>query len=137
MYARDPRSHRRPAGWIDLPSIGSSPDWARPSDAPEVLSRAGQTAVEEFWRLWDSPMASQWDPVGDLALTVRVALMRAALARGDESGSKRLTELRACEDRLGLSALARERLRWRLHAAAPQGDPVSEVVFLSDTNRAE
>ncbi|ABS06158.1 hypothetical protein Krad_4700 (plasmid) [Kineococcus radiotolerans SRS30216 = ATCC BAA-149] len=130
MLPRDARSHRRPAGWTDLPVLGTAPNWSRPQQVPEVVREAGKDAVAEFWLLWSSPMASQWDPAADLAVTVRVVLLRTAIARGDEAGAKRMAELRALEDRLGLSALARERLRWHLPTAAPTEDDAS-VISLS------
>lgn len=65
----------------------------------------------EWWEtVWGSPMASMYLPC-DFAALERLALM-IDLARRGEAGSRLLSEIRALEDRFGLSPAARRRLQW-------------------------
>jgi len=117
---RDARSHRRPSGWTDLPAPGTTPWWSIP-EPPESVQAAGQGAQDRWAALWTFPEASQWDPQGDADLVARVAVLRALVAEvGADAAAKKFSELRQCEDRLGLSPTARQRLHWRI----PENDPM-------------
>jgi hypothetical protein len=73
-------------------------------------------STREWWKkVWASPMAQEWLAADSPAL-VRLALMLDKVERGGSS-SRLLAEIRALEDRFGLSPLARRRLQWELDEA--------------------
>ena len=89
-------------------------------DADSMLPQT----VEWWRRVWRSPMASQYLEVDVEALT-RLAMMLDTVNR-DEGGSRLLSEVRALEDRFGLSPAARRRLQWDVRpvpAAVPEPAP--------------
>lgn len=67
-----------------------------------------------YWEaVWLSPMGQVFLPA-DFDALVRLALLRDEVHKGDRSC---LGEIRALEDRFGLSPLARRRLQWEIDAA--------------------
>jgi hypothetical protein len=69
-------------------------------------------ATRDWWKaIWASPMATQWR--ADDAELVRAALLWECVWSGEFSAAL-LAELRAIEDRHGLSPLARLKLRWSI-----------------------
>ena len=78
-------------------------------------------ATVAWWEtVWASPMASQFLSC-DVPTLERLADLIDRTHRG-ESGSRLLAEIRALEDRFGLSPLARRRLQWEMPSAEAFGE---------------
>lgn len=108
----NPNARRRNAptiAWVDLP-----PDPG--VDVPFLPTWRGwlPNTVEWWAHLWSRPQARMWDPTGSTLWTL-AALMDDVLA-GDVELAKVAGEMRAHEDRHGLSPKAMGQLRWRLAA---------------------
>lgn len=87
----------------------------------------------EAW--WGSPMASLWEP-SDFHVVLRLARLVDEAGRGEATAAQ-LSETRQLEDRLGLSAGAREKLRWEIkddgEEAGGSGSPtVTKLSVVSD-----
>ncbi|MEO5576782.1 MAG: hypothetical protein ABIR67_01565 [Gaiellaceae bacterium] len=81
-------------------------------DSDALLER-----TREWWRtVWSSPMAAVFLEA-DVAALARLATLVDRVYRG-ESSARLLGEIRALEDRFGLSPLARRRLQWEVDRAA-------------------
>ena len=107
---------------VTLPSAGSKRKLpALPITKPMAATRA-------WWKtIWASPMAAVWLEA-DVPGLVRLAEL---IDLGHREGATPLTamsEIRALEDRYGLSPLARRRLQWEVDQAGggspetPKGD---------------
>ena len=100
----------RPAvGVVELPAAGR--------DGPVPVLPGAKTlskATLDWWAvMWASPMATMWDPEGDVPALARLAEVR---NRAESGGWSRTlsAEARQLEDRFGMSPLARVRLGWRI-----------------------
>jgi hypothetical protein len=87
---------------------------------PDVLPET----VEWWETVWASPMAAVWLEA-DVPALARLAGLVERLHRGDSS-SRLLSEIRALEDRFGLSPLARRRLQWEIEQAHSEAKPAGE-----------
>lgn len=114
-------------GWVDLPAEGrqgDAPAWPlRPYRAVRGQD-PGAIAASEQWHwsaLWKLPQAVAWEQLGwtrDIALYCRLM----ALAEGGQISAA--GEARQWSDRLGLSAPALARLRWRIRPNGPVPAPL-------------
>ncbi len=111
------------AGVTTLPAAGRS------GKRPALPLKGASKEAREWWATaWASPMAAVWlaaDVPGlvwlaaDVPGLVRLAtLVDRAAKEGESTPMTVLTEIRALEDRYGLSPLARRRLEWELETAA-------------------
>jgi hypothetical protein len=101
---------------VELPASG------RTGPAPKLPNwRRWDPKTRRWWKeLWASPQATQWDPSG-MSLWVYAALMDMLIT--EEHPAHRLSpELRAWEDRHGLSPKAMASLRWRIADAEPSDE---------------
>jgi hypothetical protein len=88
--------------------------------APPLPLKGASKAARDWWSIaWASPMASVWLEA-DVPGLVRLASLVDRVAKGDAPMTV-LTEIRALEDRFGLSPLARRRLEWEIEST---GSPV-------------
>jgi hypothetical protein len=95
-------------------SVVKLPTSSRPTKppAPKGLSPAARS----WWKtVWQSPLAAAYIEA-DVPALARLAGLIDRVHRGEE-GSRLLGEIRALEDRFGLSPLARRRLQWELQTA--------------------
>lgn len=77
-------------------------------------------ATRDWWRtIWASPMAAVWLDA-DVPTLVRLAGLVDTINREGVTDDTRplLGEIRALEDRFGLSPIARRRLQWEVDQAA-------------------
>lgn len=96
-----------------------------PKRAPKLPKRGLLRETVEWWEtVWASPMAAVWLEA-DVPTLARLAGLVDRLHQG-ESSSRLLAEIRALEDRFGLSPLARRRLQWELEQAEPEKRPAGE-----------
>jgi len=94
-----------------LPAISAKATPILP-DSDGLLER-----TREWWKtVWSSPMAAVFLEA-DVAALARLASLVNRVHRG-ESSARLLGEIRALEDRFGLSPLARRRLQWEVDRAA-------------------
>ncbi len=78
-------------------------------------------ATRQWWRtVWGSPMAGVYLDA-DVPTLVRLAGLVDRVGRGDQA-YRLPSEIRALEDRFGLSPLARRRLQWEVEQATEQPD---------------
>jgi hypothetical protein len=86
--------------------------------APRLLNEKELLPETRAWwaTVWGSPMAAVWLDADVPALT-RLAGLVDRLHRG-EGTSRVLGEIRALEDRFGLSPMARRRLQWEIEQAS-------------------
>lgn len=106
--------------------------------APELPNQGQMQERTVIWwrRIWDSPMAAAWLD-SDVSTLERMADLVDIAHKGEASAGV-LGEIRALEDRFGLSPLARRRLQWEIdqaavadHAASSDdGEPADEERFL-------
>lgn len=91
-------------------------------EAPPLPDELELLETTRAWwvELWDSPIALLWKPL-DVPALVRLAILTDKVLRGSTT-SALLEEIRALEDRFGLSPLARKRLAWEIGKAA-EGAP--------------
>jgi hypothetical protein len=111
------RRNRTSFTGVDLPASG------RPEPAPKLPNwRDWDRRTLKWWRnLWSSPPATQWDPSGP-TLWVYAVLMDMLIT--EQYPAHRLSpELRAWEDRYGLSPKALATLRWQVVDELPK-EPV-------------
>jgi len=101
------------AGVTTLPAAGRS------GKRPALPLKGASKEAREWWATaWASPMAAVW-LAADVPGLVRLAtLVDRAAKEGESTPMTVLTEIRALEDRYGLSPLARRRLEWELEASA-------------------
>jgi hypothetical protein len=93
--------------------------------APRLPSPGVLPETVEWWEtVWASPMAAVWLEA-DVPALARLAGLVDRLHRGDSS-SRLLSEIRALEDRFGLSPLARRRLQWEIEQAHSEPNPAGE-----------
>jgi phage terminase small subunit len=112
---------RRNAGPPEL-VLGTRPRRRAPKP-PEGLS----DSTLRWWRtVWRSPMATAWLEA-DTLLAERLATLIEMLAQG-RGGARLVAEIRALEDRLGLSPAARRRLGWLVESEAPPERPPLSAV---------
>jgi hypothetical protein len=93
-------------GWVDLPA-------KRDGAAPKLPKwRAWRPETLKWWaQVWRKPQATQWEPSGS-TLWVLATLIDDLV--GGEAAAKVSSEIRAHEDRHGLSPKAMLQLRWRV-----------------------
>lgn len=111
-----PEERRRRNKTAGPVTVRLEPEPAR-SVVPE-LPRDGELLPETraYWQtLWASPMAAMWLDV-DVPALVRLTMLVEQIGRGSAS-TRVLSEIRALEDRFGLSPLARRRLQWEMPGA--------------------
>lgn len=83
----------------------------KPPRLPSEKERLPETRL--WWKtVWASPMSGVWLEA-DVPALARLAGLVDRLHRGEVSRDV-LTEIRALEDRFGLSPMARRRLQWEL-----------------------
>ena len=92
---------------------------------PALPGKTGMLPATRAWwaTVWASPMAAVYIEA-DVPALARLAGLLDRVQRGDTS-SRLLGEVRALEDRFGLSPLSRRRLQWELEpvvAAPPPRD---------------
>lgn len=99
------------ANTLKLPRAGRQ---GKPPVFPGELSEHDAVVWADLWR---TPMAVAWELDNNVRTVARyLRVMRAAeesLASGDPSAAL-LSEVRQLEDRLGLTPMARLRLRWEI-----------------------
>lgn len=97
----------------------------QPLQAPPLPVAKASKAMREWWRMaWASPMAHAWLEADVPGLARLASLLE--LTRGTEQAPLTvLSEVRALEDRYGLSPMARRRLQWEIEQAG--GRPAAEV----------
>lgn len=99
------------ANTLKLPRAGRQ---GKPPAFPGELSEHDAVVWADLWR---TPMAVAWELDNNVRTVARyLRVMRAAeesLASGDPSAAL-LSEVRQLEDRLGLTPMARLRLRWEI-----------------------
>lgn len=85
---------------------------------PALPLKGASKEAREWWATaWASPMAAVW-LAADVPGLVRLAvLVDRAATEGDATPMTVLTEIRALEDRYGLSPLARRRLEWEIETS--------------------
>lgn len=110
---RNNPSERLP--WVDLPAAG------RPGDAPKLPTGAGlRAAGKRLWKsVWSTPSATQW---GEAEVPQAVLLCQLEDLWHQNRDQRLLTEMRHLRTALGLTAKARNELRWRI----VDGDEVVE-----------
>lgn len=109
------------AGVTTLPAGG------RAEKAPVLPLKGASKEAREWWATaWASPIAAVWLDA-DVPGLVRLASLVDRVTKGDAPLTV-LTEIRALEDRYGLSPLARRRLEWEVErtAAAPTAEVSSD-----------
>ena len=110
--------------WLDLPAAG------RKGAAPKLPAlRSWSVETRRWWaELWSKPQAMAWDQTGSTA--VAMAVLYDDLQTGDRARiAGLLAELRAHEDRHGLSPKAMLQLRWRIikpEIGAPVAKPKTD-----------
>ncbi len=105
------RRNRSPKAfeWLDLPAAG------RKGAAPKLPAlRKWSTETKRWWSaLWSTPQAVAWDQTGESL--VRLALLYDDLQYLEPGKSTGISaEMRAIEDRHGLSPKSMLQLRWRI-----------------------
>ena len=108
--------HAPAFSWVDLPAkrAGAAPK------LPKWRTWRPETLV--WWRqLWAKPQATMWEPSG-ASLWVLATLIDDLV--GGETAAKVSSEIRAHEDRHGLSPKSLLQLRWRVVAEDPGKSPV-------------
>jgi hypothetical protein len=106
--------HPQQFAWLDLPAEG------RKGAAPKLpLLRKWSTETKRWWSaLWSTPQATAWDQTGESL--VRLALLYDDLQQVEPGKSTGISaEMRAIEDRHGLSPKSMLQLRWRIVEAEP------------------
>jgi hypothetical protein len=81
-----------------------------PSGVPELEGDYLPTTLKWWTAIWSGPVAKHW-LVADVASLELLAWMRDQVARGD-ARAMLFREIRALEDRFGLSPVSRRRLGW-------------------------
>ena len=104
----------------DAPKWVTLPDGSR-SKVPQMPGGTKATsAARSYWRtLWASPMAAMYQEADKFRIARAATLHSLALA--GEAKATELSELRAIEDSLGISPLARRKLQWEVDMAAGPG----------------
>lgn len=77
----------------------------------------GGRAPRGWADLWKKPQAVMWERSGDEIVVARYLIIRNLIQQpenADQINATALSELRQLEDRLGLSPMARHRLRWEI-----------------------
>lgn len=77
----------------------------------------GGRAARGWADLWKKPQAVMWERSGDEIVVARYLIIRNLIQQpenADQINATALSELRQLEDRLGLSPMARHRLRWEI-----------------------
>lgn len=93
--------------WVDLPVTG------REGPAPKVPTGSGlRTAGKRLWKsIWATPSATQW---GEAEMPQAVLLCQLQDEWEQKRDQRLLTEMRHLRTALGLTAKARNELRWRI-----------------------
>lgn len=120
------RRNRRP-GVRRLPAAGRQGE-----PPPYPLSRASKSVLAIWDELWHSPQAAAWEEYGWVRLVARYARLLVTAERASATAAL-LREVRQLEDRLGLSPMAMQRLRWEIveDGERPEAEPAS-VTNLDD-----
>jgi hypothetical protein len=87
------------------------------SKVPPLPLKRATAATKAWWRtIWTSPMATVWLEA-DVPGLVRLAELVELGHREGATPLAAMSEIRALEDRYGLSPLARRRLQWEIEQA--------------------
>lgn len=112
--------------WRQLPATG------REDDPPAFPLQRPSKAVVALWaELWASPQAIVWEEFGWTRVVARYAKLCVAAEKPAASTSL-LAEVRQLEDRLGLSPMSMQRLRWQIVDAPAESDESADVTRLDD-----
>lgn len=114
------RRRNRPGfEWTELPAEGRK---GRPPKLPPI--RAWSDETKRWWReLWKTPQATAWDQQGRSA--VPMAILYQDMQDRPADSKPLLAEMRAHQDRHGLSPKALLALRWRVEETPEAPAPVS------------
>lgn len=103
------------AGTVELPA---DPGWhGVVPELPDELkpARGWPMFVKDWWcDIWSSPMAHVWTKSDYYGLVRGAQLLEVLVREGISAALDEEKELRALEDRFGLSPMARRRLQWEL-----------------------
>lgn len=107
---------------------GRAPKWPLAASPDPVTARAERA----LWRsLWSTPQAVAWERSGWTRVVARYTRLLTGIEAADGAAAALLAEVRQLEDRLGLTPLAMQRLRWEVVEAPPaeSGDsaPVTQL----------
>lgn len=109
-------------GTTVLPASGREGD---PPGWP--LTRPSKRELGIWERVWATPQATQWEPLGWIDIVARyVRLLAVAEAR--RAPVRIHAEVRQLEDRLGLSPMAMLRMRWAIADESTESSSDGKVI---------